>query len=74
MTGEQTSIPVSDDEPTPIGPCRWCGERSVGMVVVEKERHTTAANGIRVLKRRALEAPACQEHIDILERQPQDES
>lgn len=66
---EQTSIPVPE-EPQDDGPCVWCGKPSVGMVEVEPARWGTAVNGARVLKRRALEARACEDHIGIVDRQP----
>lgn len=64
---EQTAIPVPE-EPGDLGPCRWCGEPAVGLVEVEKAKYTSA-RGARVMARRAIEAPACAEHIDIADRQ-----
>jgi ribosomal protein L37AE/L43A len=39
--------------------CEWCGSRPAALVAIEKARHTTAANGLRVLKRKALEVWMC---------------
>lgn len=58
---DQTQIPVPETPPT-LGPCRWCGKPAVGTIEVEKARYTVAANGTRVLARRAIEAEVCQAH------------
>lgn len=58
---DQTAIPVEEPTPT-LGPCRWCGQPAVGTIEVEKPRYRTAANGVRVLARRAIEAEVCQTH------------
>ena len=68
---EQTSIPVPDG-PMGLGPCRWCGARAVGLVEVEPAKFRSH-NGVRVMARRALEAPACAEHIDIADGQEAEE-
>lgn len=68
---DRTSIPVPDG-PVRLGPCRWCGGRAVGLVEVEPAKFRSH-NGVRVMARRALEAPACAEHIDIADRQPTEE-
>lgn len=68
----QTSIPVPSVA-SELAPCRWCGEPSVGMVEVEKPRYRND-RGVRVIARAAIEAPACKEHIGIIERQPAEEA
>lgn len=58
MTEGQTEIPVPQG-PASLGPCRWCGRPSVGVIELEKPRYRTAANGVRVVARRAIEAEVC---------------
>lgn len=60
MNGQQ-SIPVPDS-PAPEGPCEWCGDPDTVPFVVRPASWGKAANGIRVLKRRALVVPACRRH------------
>jgi len=62
---DQTQIPVPESAPV-LGPCRWCGKPAVGTIETEKARYTTAANGTRVLARRAIEAEVCQAHWSSL--------
>ncbi len=64
----QTAIPTPAEEPI-TGPCAWCGDPPIGTVEVERARWGKAANGVRVLKKRAIVVPACREHFGITARQ-----
>lgn len=44
------------------GPCRWCGKPAVARIQIEKARFGAAHNGVRVMKKRPLEALACAHH------------
>lgn len=58
----QTEIPV-DEGPAPIeGPCAWCGEPAVARIQIEKARFGLAHNGVRVMKKRPIEALVCAAH------------
>lgn len=64
----QTAIPVPDGG-LRLGPCRWCGERSVTMLEIEPAK-MGMSKGTRICKKPALEAPVCNYHSGILGRQP----
>lgn len=63
MTG-LFALPEPGDE---RGPCVWCGEPSVARVEIEPPMFGNA-NGVRVLKRHAIEVDVCQEHAAMVAR------
>lgn len=57
----QTFIEVPDAPPT-AQTCAWCDAPATTELEVERARFGKAPNGQRVMKRRAIVAPACARH------------
>lgn len=70
---DQTAIPVPQG-PAPGHPCAWCGHRPAEPYELERTRYATAANGSRVVKRKALEAYACSRHRQQFDAQRSDDA
>lgn len=61
----QMTIPVPEG-PVALGRCAWCEDKAQELLQLEKPRYTVAANGQRVLARRALTVPVCARHARSL--------
>lgn len=57
----QTEIP-EPAEPLRVLKCAWCGTSPAEPYEVEAPRRGKAANGVAVVKRHAITAPACRAH------------
>lgn len=64
----QEAIPVPEG-PVAGHPCAWCGSRPARLYQLEDARFGKAGNHTRVMKRRAVEAYACEQHIRGFESQ-----
>jgi hypothetical protein len=62
-----TRLFVVPDAPEGLSPCAWCSEPSVARVEVEPAIFTSI-NGVRVMKRHAIEADVCQHHAEMVQR------
>lgn len=71
----QEQIPVENDY-VPQQVCGWCPNPAIDEVMLEKPQHTMAKRKgklIKVVKKHAIMAGVCQNHKDILDRQPTSE-
>jgi hypothetical protein len=53
--------------PDALGPCAWCSEPATERVEVEPAVFS-AAGGVRVMKKRAIEADVCPAHAAMVAR------
>lgn len=62
----QAAIPLPQG-PDPLPACAWCGEPALSRIEVAPPQFTHK-RGIKLLKRRAIEAPVCATHAQTIQR------